>query len=939
MKHFSRRIASVLLSLGFIATAFAAPIPTLAANTGTISGTVTDATSHAPIANVKVSAASPSGSATTTSDAHGYYVLQALIPDTYTVSFQATGYQAVSQPGITVQQGLDVSLNQALSKALKTIATVHASGASNLVKPNQPSDVYTVAGEQLNAISGGNNLHKTLYQYIQGVPGVTSNGFPGQPRIHGQPITDVGYEFDGIPIKDRITGFFTTNLSNVGISNVEVYTGGLSAGDAASGSGVINTVVKTGTYPSTGIISYGTMLGGYRLNDLTAEYSGATPNRRYSWYMALDKTNSLNEYNSGLTYPALEIEGDNGPGPVKTTDIIGNFHYRPSDKDDFQLLFQNGLGDFIFGYLMQRGPNEAPPLTVLPCPGYAAGTSPTGAVGGTAPNGQPCPIGLYFSTAATQNGGGNIWHHYSGLGKLQWNHILNDHSFFALRFSENFNQYIFDQPIAEANLVEENNRSDWGLKGCPDLPYQPGTPVVTTKGGTSGSPCMQQWNWFSTGFTGDRRSNMWLGALDYTNNISANLTIHAGIGDELDNNIWSYYYSLYFNPDGSWPGVDLLSNYPTHIPYVYADAAVKVGKFLLQPGLRYQRESYDYPAVTDPSTGKVTPGGPLSVGIWNPTFAGTYTMGLDDVLRFSYTDSTSFVGSGYIWREVGPGVVSGTYNPGGVKGFSADPTRIHSADLMWEHTVDANTTFKLGPWMNKTSNAFILYRPFTGIDPTSGKATYGPTTPSNAGIRQAFGFEMALNHVDHRKSGISYWLTGTYDNFWTSITSDPTSSYGVSPLPPSLIAAGNLIRSTGNPLFSGTLTLDMHQDDVSLLPMIYYQGPTFYNTNQLSCSYNCKKGTLPQITQNNMKAVGYWIMNATALWRINGNPNLVLGIQGTNVLNNVHDTVPCKSSYLPSIGYGCGPFWAAGNPAQTGYIYQNYSQSPAQWQLFLTKKF
>ncbi|MHB8364586.1 MAG: carboxypeptidase-like regulatory domain-containing protein, partial [Vulcanimicrobiaceae bacterium] len=279
------RIVAAMLALAFAGTGLMVPQPAFAGTTGTILGTVTDASTHAPIADVKVTASSPSGNYSTTTDAKGFYSLQSLIPDTYTVSFQANGYEPVSSPGITAQQDLPVTINETLSRTLKTIASVRASGSSNLVKSNVTTDVYTVSGQQLTAISGGDNLHKTLYQYMQALPGVTADGYPSQPRIRGGQVTDLGYEFDGIPIQDRITGFFTTNLSSVGISNVEVYTGGLTAENAANGTGVINSVVKTGTYPSFGDVSFG-VTSPDQNNYTTLEYGGMTPNRKFSYYLS-----------------------------------------------------------------------------------------------------------------------------------------------------------------------------------------------------------------------------------------------------------------------------------------------------------------------------------------------------------------------------------------------------------------------------------------------------------------------------------------------------------------------------------------------------------------------------------------------------------------------------------------------------------------------------
>jgi hypothetical protein len=946
MKHLQRHwrfIAGALLAA--VLCTQVVPQAALAGTTGAISGTVKSA-SGVPLADVKVTASGYSQTATSTTNAHGFYTILGLSPDTYTVSFQKAGYQPISVPGVAAFQDETQTVNATLETELKTIATVRASGGSSLVKANVTQDEYTVSGSELNAISGGNDLHKTLYQYIQAVPGVTATGFAGQPRIHGGSVTDTQYEFDGIPIRERMTGFFTTNLSNVGIGNVEVYTGGLNASQAASGLGIINTVVKSGTYPGFATVSYGTAADKSRLNDLTVEYGGATPNRRFSWYFALDKTDALNEYASGQTYPAVLVEGYNGPGLVKTTDIIANFHYRPSTKDDFQFLMQNGIGDFIYDYGLQRAPGEPVPLTTLPCPGYVVNTkSPSGASGGNAPNGQPCPIGLYFSTADTQNGGGNIWHHYSGIGKIQWDHILDDHSLLTMRLSENFNQYIFDQPMVDPNVPALENSPDFRVSAnCPLYPYYPGTPVQSSGPNGTGAECQAQQNWFSTGYYGDRRSNMWLGSLDYTNTLSQNTLLKAGISQEYDNNLWNTYFSWYFNADGSWPGINSLSSYPDHVQAGYVDVSQRFGKFLVDPGVLYQRMEYDYP------------GGPYGVGIWNPTFSLTYTMGLKDVIRGSYTDSTSFVGTGYVYR-----VGSSYYNPGSST-FSASPTIVHSYDLQWEHQFDPNTSLRIGPYFNKASNIFRVYRPLLSIS-ASGIPTYGPTQASNGGFRQAMGAELGFSHVDPRPVGISYWLAATYDNFWTNSTASLVGSYGASysANQPSFLP---VIRSSQDPLFSATLSADIHKDRFHLYPLVYYEGPSFYQVGDCETTtkwqntpgvgtpfYPCGAVSSalvkPLVMVPELKSNGYWMANLTGLVNLGEKRDLTLGMSIQNLFGNENDVAPCyvtQQVNTPALLPGCAPYYpSAQTPGQAmkpgTYTYQNYSQQPTQIQLFVTKKF
>ncbi|MEA2663255.1 MAG: hypothetical protein QOI11_199, partial [Candidatus Eremiobacteraeota bacterium] len=201
MTDLRRRLWTIVALTFALAGLLAWPaLPVRAGTTGTITGTVTDAAGK-PVPGVRVSAASPSGSRSATSDAQGFYALQALIPDTYVLSFDANGYQGVTQSGVTVQQDLVVRSDQRLARALQQIGRVRAAAASNLVKPYEGQDVYNVSGTQLNAATGGDNLHKTVYEYLTTVPGLVpiGGGYPAEPSIRGGQDTDNGYEYDGIP--------------------------------------------------------------------------------------------------------------------------------------------------------------------------------------------------------------------------------------------------------------------------------------------------------------------------------------------------------------------------------------------------------------------------------------------------------------------------------------------------------------------------------------------------------------------------------------------------------------------------------------------------------------------------------------------------------------------------------------------------------------------
>ncbi|HEV2641926.1 MAG TPA: carboxypeptidase-like regulatory domain-containing protein, partial [Candidatus Elarobacter sp.] len=117
----------------------------LAGTTGNISGSVVDPQSNQPVAGARVTATSPSQSATTTTDSNGRFSFLSLAPDTYTVAIAETSTRdAASTSGVTVQadQSITVSLTQPTK--LKQIGSVTSRAAGALVKPGTTADVYSI---------------------------------------------------------------------------------------------------------------------------------------------------------------------------------------------------------------------------------------------------------------------------------------------------------------------------------------------------------------------------------------------------------------------------------------------------------------------------------------------------------------------------------------------------------------------------------------------------------------------------------------------------------------------------------------------------------------------------------------------------------------------------------------------------------------------------
>jgi len=264
---------------------------TLAGTTGTINGSVvlSDGT---PVVAAHVTGSSPSATVSTLTDIHGHYSILSVPPDTYTVTASKDGYDAVQQPGITVTadqtQTIDLVTRKSTITTIGKISVVAA--ATALVSKSQIANVYAVSANQLLAVQaagGGNNL-ANAYSALDTVPGIyhfSSNAGWGQTLfIHGGNYTEVGYEYDGVPVNRAFDQYNGDTLSTLGNQQVQIYTGGAPASSSSSTvSGFINQVIRSGTYP--GFANLNLAMGTPGLwNGYKFEIGGATPDRRFNYY-------------------------------------------------------------------------------------------------------------------------------------------------------------------------------------------------------------------------------------------------------------------------------------------------------------------------------------------------------------------------------------------------------------------------------------------------------------------------------------------------------------------------------------------------------------------------------------------------------------------------------------------------------------------------------
>jgi hypothetical protein len=274
----------------------------LAGTTGQITGTVTDTSSNKPIAGAKVTALSPSQNASVSTDGQGRFTFLSLAPDTYSISVDAKGHQGTTLSGVTVQADQVQTLSLSASPALQTIGHTTVRANSDVIKPGQTADVYSVSAAQAAAaapLGGGGSLNQA-YSAIASVPGVFvpigQQGWAQSVYVRGGNYTQLGYDYDGVPVQRAYDAYPSSTLSALGQQEVQVYTGSAPGSAQSNGlAGFVNQVIKTGTYPGTATVSGG--LGTptfYHKGQL--EFGGASPDRNFSYYIASAGYNQSSRY-------------------------------------------------------------------------------------------------------------------------------------------------------------------------------------------------------------------------------------------------------------------------------------------------------------------------------------------------------------------------------------------------------------------------------------------------------------------------------------------------------------------------------------------------------------------------------------------------------------------------------------------------------------------
>ena len=518
LRAFVRALVSVFTLIALLAQGTVA----FAGTTGQLSGTVTDSSTNAPLGGVKITAASPSQTATSTTDRGGHFIFLGLAPDTYTVSAETSGFEAASTTGVTVVADNTRVLPFALSKSLKTIGIVHSRPATSLVKPGTTADVYSVDATTQAKVSaaGGGGTQNSAFSALATVPGVSvapgQSGYIGAGAtlsIRGGDYDQIGYQIDGVPVNRAFDNYPSGPTSSLGQQELQVYTGAPPASATSEGiSGYINQVIKTGTNPGFANVDLG--IGGPAFyHKLSVEFGGETENKRFSYYAGFGGYNQdyryVDNFNGrgvsqlyGTAYntpacanvagskttqaevPSCYSDGELNNGlplfgyneflgsTVADRDTDINLHYyiphKDGSRDDIQGLYQvNYLLSYFYGSTFDEGGAGYLTATGVGVPTYTDGLQLKLPTGGFLPaNYQSLTSAYAFPSAPSHAANGN-----SPIVPNEQDGTVNDQAIVKLQYTKSLGTNAY------ARVYGYTYYSDWLQTGpqCAYIPANCGT--------------------------------------------------------------------------------------------------------------------------------------------------------------------------------------------------------------------------------------------------------------------------------------------------------------------------------------------------------------------------------------------------------------------------------------------------------------------------------
>jgi outer membrane receptor protein involved in Fe transport len=212
------------------------------AQTGKITGTVTEASTGEPLIGVNVSLEGTTTGAQT--DIDGNYTIIGIRPGTYTVVASYVGFNTVRAEGVRMQIDLTTRVDFEMSEQVIEGEEVVVTAERPLVQRDLTATTSVVGGEEIRAAPVDN-----LQDVVNLQAGVVNGHF------RGGRLGEVGYWVDGLPVTDVFNGGLGVAIENTSVQELQVVTGAFNAEYGQALSGIVNVVTRDGSNDFSGTIS------------------------------------------------------------------------------------------------------------------------------------------------------------------------------------------------------------------------------------------------------------------------------------------------------------------------------------------------------------------------------------------------------------------------------------------------------------------------------------------------------------------------------------------------------------------------------------------------------------------------------------------------------------------------------------------------------------
>jgi hypothetical protein len=222
---------------------------------GSIAGTVLDATGAAlPGVNVTITSLERKTTDTVASNESGLYAKERLLPGTYEVKAELSGFKVAVVPNVRVGVDAQTKVDFRMELGQMTEAVTVTAAEGQLLKTDRADVATAFEGDQIAELP---ILDRNFTKLILQTPGAQQQNWnhaasenpqgSAQIQVNGQSFAGTGYQLDGTDNRDPILGIIVINPNFEAIGEAKITSQNYDAEFGQAIAGVVSVSTKSGT--------------------------------------------------------------------------------------------------------------------------------------------------------------------------------------------------------------------------------------------------------------------------------------------------------------------------------------------------------------------------------------------------------------------------------------------------------------------------------------------------------------------------------------------------------------------------------------------------------------------------------------------------------------------------------------------------------------------